>query len=584
VSDAPNAAATFKSQFSATVQAQDSITPAVRVNRSVSESATAQDTISSLRSLPGRISESATAQESVVAQAIFQGIIDEVVRGSDQFSTSIVFLAAFSEFAQAYAESVGYLTGSRSVSESSTAADTTAATKTLPGSISESATGADQSAASLIWAVYISEQAAGLDSLNAPNSTYNATVANTVRALDTPSTNAIFYAAVIAYAGITDIATARYLWELIDDSQTADWVLVNDAAPTSWAVLDSSETADWTLIPTPPPTQIGNSYAVDYFRSVATSGTKTIVVGSGNAGNLLSSSADLAVWDQALDGPVNVLNNIIYAQGKFYKFGTGLQSSVDGVVWTPLTNPFAAQANNDASALAVSPTMMVAIGGNFGAYSSVSTDGGVTWTLSSSVLGTNFNKQNLIWDGTAFVLGRGGGVYRSTNGLTWTRPVILGGGSSRLADIAWNGSNKYVYIFWDAFGIGTFGAYTSPDGVTWTSRNYSRAFVSVFWDGAQFVYVTYTTYSIYTNDGSATVPVLRGAISGYRSAVNFPALYKPLKVNGVYIWPGNQTIAGKYYFYTSTDFTTFSPAVYYSLSATPIDNSQNAQWGNVDTI
>ena len=248
VSDAPSAAATFKSQFSATVQVQDAASSSQGFGSSVAESATASETVSSLRSLPGSISESATVQESVVAKAIFQGIIDEVVRGSDQFSTSVVFLAAFSEFAQAYAESVGYLTGSRSVSESSTASDATAATKTLPGSISESATGADQSAASLIWAVYISEQAAGLDSLNAPNSTYNATVANTVGALDTPSTNAIFYAAVIAYAGITDIATARYLWELIDDSQTANWVDVSSAQSAAWSLIDDSQGGTWVLV------------------------------------------------------------------------------------------------------------------------------------------------------------------------------------------------------------------------------------------------------------------------------------------------------------------------------------------------
>jgi hypothetical protein len=427
--------------------------------------------------------------------------------------------------------------------------------------------------------VYISEQAAGLDSLNAPNSTYNATVANTVGALDTPSTNAIFYAAVIAYAGITDIATARYLWELIDDSQTADWVLVNDAAPTSWAVLDSSETADWALIPTPPQTQVGNSYGVDFFRSVATNGTKTIVVGSGNAGNLLSSSADLAVWDQALDGPFNVFNNIIYAQGKFYKFGLGLQSSVDGVVWTALTDPFVT--GTTTYALALNSTIMVAVGST---QSAVSSDGGVTWTLSSvGVFGASTaTKRNLIWNGTNFILGSGGGVHYSANGLTWTRPVTLTNASNKVADIAWDGVNKYVFVYWD-YLLNSWGAYTSSNGVAWTLRNYSRAFVNVFWDGAQFVYVTFT-YSIYTNDGSATVPVLRGTISGYRSPINSYALYKPLKSNGVYIWPGNQTVAGKYYFYTSTNFTTFSPTVYYSLDPAPIDNSQNAQWGNVDTI
>jgi hypothetical protein len=219
-----------------------------QVNSALLETAQASAANASSQGFGSSVSESATANDSVLARAIFQGIISEAARGSDQFSTAAVFLAAFSEFAQAYAESVGYLIGSRSISESSTASDTTAASQTLPGSISESATGVDQSAASLIWVAYASEQAAGLDSLNAPGSTYNAIVTNTVGALDTPSTNAIFYAAVIAYAGITDIATARYLWELIDDSQTANWVDISSVQSVAWSLVNNSQGGTWTLV------------------------------------------------------------------------------------------------------------------------------------------------------------------------------------------------------------------------------------------------------------------------------------------------------------------------------------------------
>jgi hypothetical protein len=245
VSDALSAAASFGANFSATVQAQDSALGVIQYNASSIETARTSETTSSLPVYATNVAESATANSTAATQAIFQGIIDEVVRGSDQFSTSIVFLAAFSEFARAYAESVGYLTGSRSVSESSTASDAASATKTLPGSISESVTGADQSAAAFIWAVYISEQAAGLDSLNAPNSTYNARVANTVAAIDAPTAGAIFYAAVIAYAGVTDVATARYLWELIDDSQTPDWGNINDTQSAGWVEINDIQATSW---------------------------------------------------------------------------------------------------------------------------------------------------------------------------------------------------------------------------------------------------------------------------------------------------------------------------------------------------
>jgi hypothetical protein len=235
----------FPGNVSESATAQDSITPALLFNLAVSESATVQDSTSSLRILPGRVSESARVQESVVASAIFRGIIDEAVRGSDRLNTSVVFLAAFSEFARAYADSVGYLTGNRAVSESSRVSDSAAAAGALRGYISESATGSDSIAAKFFHATFINESARALDSLNAPGSTYNATVSNSVQALDTPSAGAIFYAAVIAYAGITDLVTARYLWELIDDRQTPDWGTIDDTQSAGWVEVNDIQAASW---------------------------------------------------------------------------------------------------------------------------------------------------------------------------------------------------------------------------------------------------------------------------------------------------------------------------------------------------
>jgi len=212
---------------------------------SVSNAATATDTTASQKYVSGAVTENATAQDSVAARAILRGIIEETVRGSDRFSTSVVFLAAFSGFAQAYAADVGYLTGSRSISESSTAASTNAATKTLPGNISEASTAANQFAGKVVWASYISELATGRDSLNAPNSVYHATVSNTATALATPTANAIFYAAVIAYAGITDFAVARYLWNLIDDTQAPNWGDVNDTQAVIWTAVNDTQVTNW---------------------------------------------------------------------------------------------------------------------------------------------------------------------------------------------------------------------------------------------------------------------------------------------------------------------------------------------------
>ena len=245
VSDAPSAAASFGANFSATVQVQDAAASIQGFGSSIAETAQASATNASSQGFGVVISESATANDTVLARAIFQGIISEAAQGSDQFSTTAVFLAAFSEFAQAYAEDVGYLTGSRAISESSTVFDSASAAGALRGYISESATGADSIAAKFFHATFINESAQGLDSVDAPGSIYNVITSEQAAVNALPSTNAIFYAAVLAYAGITDVAYARYLWELIDDSQTPDWSSINDTQSAGWVEINDIQASNW---------------------------------------------------------------------------------------------------------------------------------------------------------------------------------------------------------------------------------------------------------------------------------------------------------------------------------------------------
>jgi hypothetical protein len=245
VSDASGANASFGSNFSATVQAQDAALGSLQFNSSAAETARASETTASSQGFGVNISESATASSTILAQAIFRGIIEETARGSDQFSTTVVFLAAFSEFARANAESVGFLTGSRAVSESGRVSDSAAAVGELRGYISESARGEDSIAAKFFFDTFINESSRALDSVDAPGSTYNAAVSNLVQAADAPTAGAIFYAAVIAYSGITDLATARYLWELIDDTQTPDWGVIDDTQSAGWVEVNDIQAASW---------------------------------------------------------------------------------------------------------------------------------------------------------------------------------------------------------------------------------------------------------------------------------------------------------------------------------------------------
>ena len=240
-----SAKAVFTPAVSDGAAASEFVATNFQVNSALLETAQASETSASNQGFGSSVSESATANGTVLARAIFQGIISEAAQGSDQFSTAAVFLAAFSEFAQAYAEDVGYLTNPASISESSTASDSVSAAGALRGYISESVTGADSIAAKFFHATFINESAQGLDSVDAPGSIYNVITSEQAAVNALPSTNAIFYAAVIAYAGITDVAYARYLWELIDNDQTSDWSNINDTQSAGWVEINDIQASNW---------------------------------------------------------------------------------------------------------------------------------------------------------------------------------------------------------------------------------------------------------------------------------------------------------------------------------------------------
>lgn len=51
-------------------------------------------------------------------------------------------------------------------------------------------------------------------------------------------------------ARASDVVSCRYLWELINDSQTADWVEINNPQSAGWANVSTTDNASWTLINT----------------------------------------------------------------------------------------------------------------------------------------------------------------------------------------------------------------------------------------------------------------------------------------------------------------------------------------------
>jgi hypothetical protein len=51
-------------------------------------------------------------------------------------------------------------------------------------------------------------------------------------------------------ARASDVVSCRYLWELINDSQTADWVEINNPQSPGWGTLSTTDNTSWQLINT----------------------------------------------------------------------------------------------------------------------------------------------------------------------------------------------------------------------------------------------------------------------------------------------------------------------------------------------
>jgi hypothetical protein len=142
-----------------------------------------------------------------------------------------------------------------------------------------------------------------------------------------------------------------------------------------------------------------------------------------------------------------------------------IYTSADGVTWTARTSSFG---TTPITSVAYSPTLGLFVAVGWTGRTAHSADG-ITWTLNTALTGTP-DLLAVTWGAGLFVAGGNSStitgittMYTSPDGITWT--------SRTLAGIATNGTVKSV-----AFGnglfvvVGIFGqGATSPDGITWTA-------------------------------------------------------------------------------------------------------------------
>jgi hypothetical protein len=86
-------------------------------------------------------------------------------------------------------------------------------------------------------------------------------------ATDSVFATQVFLCAIQETITASDSFFARFLWELINDSQTAGWANIDTAESTTWATINAAQTAGWTTIDTAESagwSQVDDSQAADW--------------------------------------------------------------------------------------------------------------------------------------------------------------------------------------------------------------------------------------------------------------------------------------------------------------------------------
>jgi hypothetical protein len=165
--------------------------------------------------------------------------------------------------------------------------------------------------------------------------------------------------------------------------------------------------------------------------------------------------------------------------------GGAISTSTDLSSWTSRTSGTA----NSLRSIAANGTYYIAVGD---AGVTLYSTAGTSWGDASGA--TTNQLKWVIWSGSLFVaVGASGTILTSTNGLSWT--VRTSNTSAAINQVAWSGA-EFV-------ACRNGGFQRSTDGTAWSSVTVTGNWVSVKWDGAQFVALTSTAVVATSADGTS---------------------------------------------------------------------------------
>ena len=213
------------------ITTSDSISALVQFGALISESVSATDTVEETPTNVEQVIESVSAVDSIDTLASSTASLTESVLATDTVSSLAYLLAALTESISATDVYV-YL--------STTTADLT---ETVSSSDASDATVGPNTSTAI-------ETVITTDSYSPAGSTYNVSLSANVTAQDFYLGGGSTSADILEVVYANSTCVSRFLWENIDDTQTANWGNISTSQTANWGAVDTTQTPNWNPINT----------------------------------------------------------------------------------------------------------------------------------------------------------------------------------------------------------------------------------------------------------------------------------------------------------------------------------------------
>jgi hypothetical protein len=157
---------------------------------------------------------------------------------------------ALTEIATATDATAGFPAYLAAIAEAVAATDVPSSSVVFRGFVADTATGADATLGGVAFSVALAETATAADVTAVAASIFNANLAEVAAGVDTVAGNVAFSASVLVFVTISDEVVGAYLWNQIDDTQTANWQNVGTVQASGWVSIETNQVPGWVNIET----------------------------------------------------------------------------------------------------------------------------------------------------------------------------------------------------------------------------------------------------------------------------------------------------------------------------------------------